>query len=58
MASEAAVNAACAEIRAQRDQIAALVAQIRDLVHGWPRDSVQRITVENATLKERVRHLT
>jgi hypothetical protein len=58
VASEAAVNAARAEIRAQRDRIAALMGQIRDLVHGWPRDSVQRITTENTTLKQRVRHLT
>jgi hypothetical protein len=52
------VNAACAEIRAQRDRITALMGQIRDLVREWPRDSAQRLTTKNTTLKPGVRHLT
>jgi predicted trehalose synthase len=57
VAYEATVNAARAEIRAQRDRIATLMGQIRDLVHEWPRDGAQRITAENTTLQQRVRHL-
>ena len=58
MASEAAVNAAYVEIRAQRDQIAALMDRIRDLVREWPQDGARRITPGNTTLKQPVRHLT
>lgn len=54
----AAVNAAHAEIRAQRNRIAASRGQIRDLVPEWPQDGAQRITTENTTPRQRVRHLT
>jgi predicted RNase H-like nuclease (RuvC/YqgF family) len=56
--AEAALTAAHAEIRAQRDRIAALMGQIRDLEHEWSRETAQRITTENTTLKQRVRQLT
>jgi hypothetical protein len=52
------VNAACAEIRAQRDRITALMGQIRDLVRECRPDSAQLITPGNTTtLRQRVRHL-
>ena len=57
MASEAAVNAAHAKIRAQRDPDRGPHGQIRDLVREWPQDSAQLITPGNTTLKQRVRHL-
>jgi hypothetical protein len=58
VASEVAVNATRAEIRAQRDRIAALMGQIRDLVREGLPDSAQRITPGNTTLRQRVRHLS
>jgi hypothetical protein len=56
--AEAALTAAHAEIRAQRDRIAVLMGQIRDLEHEWPQEATQRIATENTTLKQRVRQLT
>jgi outer membrane murein-binding lipoprotein Lpp len=56
--AEAALGAAHAEIRAQRDRIAVLMGQIRDLEHEWSQETVQRISTENTTLKQRVRQLT
>ena len=56
--AEAALTTAHAEIRAQRDRIAALMGQIRDLEHEWTQETAQRITTENTTLKQRVRQLT
>ncbi|HEY6314391.1 MAG TPA: hypothetical protein VIY52_26845 [Streptosporangiaceae bacterium] len=56
--AEDALKAAHAEIRAQRDRIAVLMGQIRDLEHEWSRETALRITTENTTLKQRVRQLT
>jgi chromosome segregation ATPase len=56
--AEAALATAHAEIRVQRDRIAVLLGQIRDLEHEWPQEAAQRITTENTTLKQRVRQLT
>jgi polyhydroxyalkanoate synthesis regulator phasin len=56
--AEAALTTAHAEIRAQRDRIAALMGQIRDLEHEWTQETAQRITTQNTTLKQRVRQLT
>lgn len=56
--AEAALTTAHAEIRAQRDRIAVLMGQIRDLEHEWSQETAQRITAENTTLKQRVRQLT
>jgi chromosome segregation ATPase len=56
--AEDALKAAHAEIRAQRTRIGELLGRIRDLEAEWTRDAVQRITTENATLKQRVRQLT
>jgi chromosome segregation ATPase len=56
--AEAALTTAHAEIRAQRDRIAVLMGQIRDLEHEWTQETAQRITTENTTLKQRVRQLT
>jgi len=56
--AEAALKTAHAEIRAQRERIAALMGQIRDLEHEWPQETAQRVITENTTLKQRVRQLT
>jgi TolA-binding protein len=56
--AETALNTAHAEIRAQRDRIAHLMGQIRDLEQEWSQETAQRITTENTTLKQRVRQLT
>ena len=56
--AEDALTAAHAEIRAQRSRIGELLGRIRDLEAEWTQDAVQRITSENATLKQRVRQLT
>jgi len=56
--AEAALSAAYAEIRAQRDRIAVLMGQLRDLEHEWSQETAQRVTAENTTLKQRVRQLT
>ena len=52
------MNAVQAEIRAQRDRIAALMGPDPRPVHEWPQDSAQRITTRNTTLRQRVRYLT
>jgi chromosome segregation ATPase len=56
--AEDALKAAHAEIRVQRARIGELLGRIRDLEAEWTQDAVQRITSENATLKQRVRQLT
>jgi outer membrane murein-binding lipoprotein Lpp len=56
--AEATLNAAHTEIRAQRDRIAVLMGQIRDLEQEWSQETAQRITTDNTTLKQRVRQLT
>ena len=47
-----------AEILAQRARIGELLGRIRDLEAEWTQDAVERITTENATLKQRVRQLS
>ena len=56
--AEDALKAAHAEIYGQRARIGELLGRIRDLEAEWAQDDVQRITSENATLKQRVRQLT
>ena len=56
--AEDALKAAHAEIYAQRARSGELLGRIRDLEAEWTRDDVQRITSENATLKQRVRQLS
>ncbi len=56
--AEDALKAANAEILTQRTRIGELLGQIRDLQAEWTEESIQRITTENTTLKQRVRQLT
>lgn len=56
--AEEALKTARAEILNQRVRIAELLGQIRDLQAEWTQDAIQRITTENATLKQRARQLT
>ena len=56
--AEAALQAAEAEIRAQRRRMAILMGQIRDLEQDLAPQAAQRIATENTTLKQRVRQLT
>jgi outer membrane murein-binding lipoprotein Lpp len=56
--TEAALKAAHAEIRAQRDRIATLMGQARDAENEWTPQAIGQITTENTTLKQRVRQLT
>ncbi|WP_445283101.1 hypothetical protein [Streptomyces sp. DSM 118148] len=46
------------EILTQRTRIGELLGQMRDLQVEWTEKSIQRITTENTTLKQRVRQLT
>ena len=55
--AEAALKTAHAEIRAQRERIAVLMGQARDAEAGGTADTVQRLTSENTTLKQRLRQL-
>ncbi|MGH3224530.1 MAG: DUF6262 family protein [Streptosporangiaceae bacterium] len=56
--TEAALKAAHAEIRSQRDRIAVLMGQARDTEGEWSEAAIQRIITENTTLKQRLRQLT
>ena len=56
--AEDALKAAHAEIVQQRTRIGGLLGQVRDLEAEWTKESIQRITTENTTLKQRVRQLT
>ncbi|RZF06808.1 DUF6262 family protein [Streptomyces albidoflavus] len=56
--AEDALKAAHGEIRTQRNRIAQLMGQIRDLETQWTDESIERITTENTNLKQRVRQLT
>jgi hypothetical protein len=56
--AEDALKADYAEILAQRTRIGELLGRIRNLEAEWPEDAAERITTENATLKQRVRPLT
>ena len=53
--AEDALKAAHTEILAQRTRIGELLGQIRDMEAEWTEEAIQRITTENATLKQRVR---
>ncbi|MGH3405715.1 MAG: DUF6262 family protein [Streptosporangiaceae bacterium] len=55
--TEDALKAAHQEIRTQRDRIGHLLGQIRDTEHESPAATLQRITTENTTLKQRVHGL-
>ncbi|MFE2310276.1 hypothetical protein ACFXA9_29975, partial [Streptomyces sp. NPDC059411] len=56
--AEEALKAAHAEIQSQRIRIGELLGQVRDLQAEWTEETLQRITTENTTLKQRVRQLT
>ncbi|MER7673579.1 hypothetical protein ABTY61_34665 [Kitasatospora sp. NPDC096128] len=56
--AEDALKAAHAEILTQRTRIGELLGQIIDLEAEWTQETIQRITTENTTLKQRVRQLT
>jgi chromosome segregation ATPase len=56
--AEDALKAAYREITAQRTRLGELLSQVRDLQSEWTEEAIQRITTENATLKQRVRTLT
>lgn len=55
--AEAMLKTAHEEIIKQRNRIGDLLGQIRDLETEWADDSIQRITTENTTLKQRVRQV-
>lgn len=56
--AEDAHTAANREILQQRQRIADLMGQIRDLEQTWSQDGLQRLTTENTSLKQRIRQLT
>ena len=56
--AEDALKAAYAEISKQRDQIGKLLGRIRDLEIDLPANAVERITIENRTLRQENRQLT
>jgi hypothetical protein len=56
--AEDTLKAAHTEIIAQRTRIGDLLGQVRDLEAEWTKETIQRITTENTTLKQRVRQLT
>jgi hypothetical protein len=55
--AEDALQTAHTEICTQRDRIGRLLGQLRDVERDLPADAIQRITTENAALKQRVRQL-
>ncbi|GAA2046647.1 hypothetical protein GCM10009839_58990 [Catenulispora yoronensis] len=55
--AEAALTTAHAEILAQREQIAELIGQVRDLRSAWSEDDIMRIVTDNGNLKRQVREL-
>jgi hypothetical protein len=55
--AEEALKAAHDEIRSQRSQIGQLIGQLRDVEHELPADTIERISTENTTLKQRIRQL-
>ncbi len=56
--AEQALKTAHAEIRAQRARIGELLGQLRDTQRDHDTDAVERLTAENATLKQRLRDLS
>ena len=56
--AEDALKAANTEILAQRGRLGELLGRIRDLESAWTQDTIQRVTTENTTLKQRLQQLT
>jgi hypothetical protein len=56
--AEQALKTAHAEIRAQRARMGELLGQLRDTQRDHDTDAVERLTAENATLKQRLRDLS
>jgi hypothetical protein len=56
--AEAGLRTAHAEIRGQRHRIGELLGQLRTMESDLTDDTIQRITTENTTLKQRVRQVT
>jgi len=56
--AEAALKAANTEILAQREQIAELLGQIRDLRSEWTQEDIARIVTDNGALRRQVRDLS
>jgi predicted nucleic acid-binding Zn-ribbon protein len=55
--AEDALKAAYSEIGTQRQRIAVLMGQVRDLQAEYTAGTAQRVATENTTLKQRVRQL-
>ncbi|PQP10524.1 DUF6262 family protein [Rhodococcus opacus] len=55
--AEHGLKSANTEILTQRTRIGELLGRIRDLEAEWTEESIQRVTTENTTLKQRVRQL-
>ncbi|TQC41360.1 hypothetical protein EEB14_55310 [Rhodococcus sp. WS4] len=55
--AENGLKTANTEILTQRSRIGELLGRIRDLEAEWTEESIQRVTTENTTLKQRVRQL-
>lgn len=55
--AEAALTTAHTEILAQREQIAELIGQVRDLRSTWSEEDIMRIVTDNGELKRQVREL-
>ncbi|MFF4534014.1 DUF6262 family protein [Streptomyces sp. NPDC001407] len=56
--AEDALKSAHTEILAQRERIAELLGQVRDLQTAWTEEDIVRLTTESAALKKQVRQLT
>ena len=56
--AEDALAATNREIVQQRQRIAELMGQVRNLEQTWSHDGLQRLVTENTTLKHRLRQLT
>jgi hypothetical protein len=51
--AEEGLKAAQTEILTQRTRISELIGQIRDLESEWTEETIQRVTTENTTFKQR-----
>jgi chromosome segregation ATPase len=56
--AEDTLKTANAEILNQRRQIGELLGRIRGLESHWTQDTIQRVSTENTTLKQRLQQLT
>jgi Family of unknown function (DUF6262) len=56
--AEDALKTAHGEIRTQRNRIAQLMGQIRDMETRWTDESIAHLSAENTNLKQRLRQLT